>query len=160
MEFADISIRLATVEDFARMVPVINAAFAIEDFMEGTRTDGARLAEMMEAGDFLIAHDESGTVVASVYVEVRGQRGYLGVLSVDPSQQGKGLGRVMVDAAEQYCRERGCNGMDLVVVSLRTDLPPFYRKLGYVETGIEEFRPSRKLKAGLECHCVVMSKQL
>jgi GNAT superfamily N-acetyltransferase len=146
--------------DRAAMMPAINGAFSIETFMEGTRTDEARLAEMMESGQFLIAKNGFGKIVASVYVEVRGNRGYLGMLAVDPAEQGKGLGRVMVEAAEAYFREEACEGVDLVVVTLRPDLPPFYRKLGYVETGTEEFRPSRALKAGLDCHCIVMSKQL
>ncbi len=155
-----IRIRTATLDDRAAMTPAINAAFAIEEFMEGTRTDEARLAEMMTNGEFLIGEDCSGRIVASVYVEVRGKRGYLGMLAVDPAQQGNGLGRVTVTAAEEYCRNRGCVGLDLVVVSLRPDLPPFYRKLGYMESATEEFHPSRTLKAGLECHCIVMSKTL
>ena len=154
------NIRVATMDDRSEMMPAINSAFAIEEFMEGTRTDEARLAEMMRAGDFLVAEDEFGQVIASVYVEQRGTRGYLGMLAVHPQCQGKGLGRLMIEAAESYFRERACQGVDLVVVTLRPDLPPFYRRLGYVERGTEEFRPSRRLKEGLECHCIVMSKEL
>ena len=50
--------------------------------------------------------------------------------------------------------------MDITVLSLRPELPPYYRKLGYVETGTEEFHPSRPLKAGVECHCIRMTKVL
>ena len=156
---SDIHIRVATIDDRTAMMPAINQAFSIEKFLEGTRTDEVRLAEMMEDGEFLIAHHACGRIVASVYVEIKGERGYLGMLAVDPAEQGKGLGRLMVDAVEDYCRDKGCSGVDLVVISLRTDLPPFYRKLGYVETGTEEFHPSRKLKPGVVCHCIVMSKE-
>lgn len=156
---SNINIRLATLDDRTAMMPAINQAFAIEEFLEGTRTDEQRLAEMMESGEFLIAQNGSGRIIASVYVEIRGSRGYLGMLAVDPAEQGKGLGRVMVDAVEEYCQNKGCSGVDLVVISLRTDLPPFYRRLGYVETATEEFHPSRKLKPGVECHCIVMSKE-
>lgn len=159
VETTKIHIRIATMDDRTAMMPAINAAFAIEKFLEGTRTDEARLGEMMQAGEFLIAQNGSGKIVASVYVEIKGERGYLGMLAVDPAEQGKGLGRVMVDAVEDYCRNKGCSGVDLVVISLRTDLSPFYRKLGYVETAIEEFYPSRKLKPGVQCHCIVMSKE-
>ena len=159
VETTNIHIRIATMDDRTAMMPAINAAFAIEKFLEGTRTDEARLAEMMQSGEFLIAKNGSGKIVASVYVEIKGDRGYLGMLAVDPAEQGQGLGRLMVDAVENYCRKRGCSGVDLVVISLRTDLPPFYRKLGYVETAIEEFHPSRKLKPGVQCHCIVMSKE-
>jgi ribosomal protein S18 acetylase RimI-like enzyme len=159
-ESSDFRIRVATMADRAAMMPAINQAFAIETFLEGTRTDETRLAEMMNHGEFLVAQNGSGEIVGSVYVEIKGERGYLGMLAVHPALQGKGLGRVMVDAVEDYCRKKGCSRVDLVVISLRTDLPPFYRKLGYVETGTEEFHPSRKLKAGIECHCIVMSKEL
>ena len=99
-------------------------------------------------------------LAAAVYVEVRGARGYFGMLAISPLHQGKGLGRTMVEAAEDHCRKQGCTVMDITVLSLRPELPPFYSKLGYVETGTEEFDPSRPLKAGVECHCIVMSKTL
>lgn len=50
--------------------------------------------------------------------------------------------------------------MDCVVLSLRPDLPLFYRKLGYTDTGTQEFRLSRLLKGGAECHGIIMSKAL
>jgi len=142
------------------MASIINAAFSIEGFLDGTRTDDARLTKMMESGSFLVAENDSSRIVASVYTEIRGDRGYLGVLAVDPACQGKGLGRRMVQEVEDYCRRRGCVAMDLTVLSLRTDLPPLYRKLGYVETGTEEFTTSRRLREGAECHCILMSKAL
>jgi GNAT superfamily N-acetyltransferase len=113
---------------------------------------------MMESGFFLLGYRESDQLVASVYVEIRRSRGYFGMLSVDPSLHGKGLGKAMAEAAEDYCRKAGCSAMDLTILNLRPELPPLYRKLGYVETGTEEFRTSRPLQAGLECHCIVMSK--
>lgn len=114
VEKSDIHIRIAARADRAAMMPAINQAFAIEKFLEGTRTDEARLTEMMESGEFLIAQNGSGKIVASVYVEIKGKRGYLGMLAVDPAEQGKGFGRVMVDAVEEYCRKEGCSGVDLV----------------------------------------------
>jgi hypothetical protein len=50
--------------------------------------------------------------------------------------------------------------MDLTVLSLRPELPPLYRKLGYTETGVEEFRPGRAFIGASGCHCIVMSKEL
>lgn len=155
-------IRLATPDDRPAMVAVINAAFAVENFLDGTRTDHERLAETMAKGHFLLGCGSSGQILASVYVEVCDDRdhGYLGMLAVHPAHQRKGLGRAMVNAAEQWCRQRGCKVMDLRVLSLRSELPPLYRKLGYLECGTEEFHPSRPLKSGVECHCIVMSKRL
>ena len=154
------NVRLATMADIEQMIPIINAAFSVEDFIDGTRTDPERLPPMFDTGDFLVM-EENGKIIATVYVEIRDeQRGYFGMLSVDPKQQGRGLGKKMVEAAEDFCREKGCDVMDILVVNLRTELPPIYRKLGYVEVGIEEFRPSKPLKTGYEAHCIVMSKPL
>jgi GNAT superfamily N-acetyltransferase len=153
-------IRSASGSDCAAMLRLINSAFAVVEFFEGERTNEAELIARMQKGKFLLAADQSGRFVACVYIELRAKRGYFGMLAVDPKNQGNGLGRKMVEAAEDYCRGESCTAMDLTVLSLRSELVPLYRKLGYVETGVEEFRPSRPLKPGFECHCIVMSKEL
>jgi predicted N-acetyltransferase YhbS len=157
---AALSTRFATAADLPRLIPLINSAFSIETFLEGTRTDEARLASMMEKGSILLAEDSSGQLLACVYTEIRGHRGYLGQLAVDPAHQGSGLARRIVQAAEDRFRQLGCEAVDITVLSLRPELPPIYRRFGYQETGAEEFRPSRPLQPGLECHCIVMTKQL
>ena len=154
------SIRLATSADQPRIIPVVNAAFAIESFIEGPRTDDAQMARHMQTGDFLILEDRAGRVLASIYVELRGERGYFGMLAVDPARQGLGLSRAMVEAAESHCRERGCRHMDIAVLSPRAELVPFYNKLGYVETAREAFAWAHLVKPGVECHSIVMSKAL
>jgi len=113
----------------------------------------------MRAGDVLVA-ERHGRPLGCVYVELRGERAYFGMLAVDPAQQGKGMGRLMTAAAEQYGRNHQCKHMEISVLSLRPELLPFYRNLGYLESGAEEFRPSRALQAGLKCHAIIMSKPL
>lgn len=152
-------VRGATSAEILAIVRIVNAAYSVEDFVEGERTTPSAIAEMMEKGEFLVA-EVSGEIRGSVYVEVRGARGYLGMLAVDPRKQGNGIGRNLVEAAEQHCRERGCEWMDIVVLSLRPELPPYYRKLGYEEVRREPFKLSRPLKPGYECHGIIMSKRL
>ena len=156
----DLHIRLATPSDRPRLIDVINAAFAIETFLEGTRTDEERLAALMEKGDILLAEDSSGQILASVYAEIRGNRGYLGQLAVGPAHQRSGLGKQMLSAAENHFRASGCEAIDITVLSLRPELLPLYRRLGFVETGTEEFQMSRAVKDGQPCHCIKMSKPL
>ncbi len=153
-------IRFACESDSHALVPVINSAFKVEDFVEGPRTDEARMSELMQRGEFLIAESGSSQIVASVYLEFSGERAYFGMLAVDPSQQGAGLGKKMIEAAEERARQRGCAYMDIKVLSLRPELLPFYGKFGYTQTGTEPFRPSHPLKPGVECYAIVMSKKL
>ena len=153
--------RAATAADAPRLISLVNSAFSIETFLEGTRTNDERLAAMIEKGELLVAENGSGELLACVYTEVRGSRGYLGQLAVDPAHQGKGLGRRMLEVAEDQLRAAGCEAVDIVVLSMRPDLLPIYRRFGYVETGVvEDFRPVRKLAPGVECHGIKMSKQL
>ncbi len=156
----EIRLRMAKAADRARLIPLINAAFAVETFIEGPRTDDQRLAAVMKKGSILVAEDRNARLLASVYVELRGARGYLGMLAVDPRLQGKGLGRKMTLAAEEWFRRRGCKAAELTVLNLRRELPPFYRRLGYAETGRQQFHPDKPLRPGVKCHCIVMSKRL
>ncbi len=66
-------VRLARPADTKAMISVVNAAFAVEDFLEGTRTDHERMAEISKTGEFLVA-ERSGRIVGSVYIECRGER--------------------------------------------------------------------------------------
>ena len=156
-----LNFRVATEADFPSLIAVVNAAYSIETFLEGTRTDDERLSAMMQKGVILVAEDDTGQILGCVYTEVRGPRGYLGQLAVDPVHQGRGLARIIVEAAEDRLRAEGCEAVDITVLNLRPELPPIYRRFGYIETGIvEEFRPTRQLAPGVEVHGIKMSKQL
>ena len=153
-------VRVASDADAETIASITNAAFAIETFLEGMCTDAARVADMMRLGGFLLGIDRNERLVASVYVETRGARGYFGMLAVDPMYQGKGFGARMVRAAEDHCRGRGCKAMDITVLSLRPELLPFYHRLGYEESRQGDFHPSRPLKSDASCYSILMSKNL
>jgi ribosomal protein S18 acetylase RimI-like enzyme len=153
-------VREATAADQDRIIPLINSAFAIETFLDGERTNPERMTEAMARGVFLVAEDAGGRMAACVYVETRGERGYVGQLAVDPARQGQGIGRRMMRAAEEYLRRHGCVAVDIIVLSLRPDLLPFYQGIGFVETSRGPFTPVRKVKEGFECQAIRMAKAL
>jgi len=156
---ASVMIRLATITDEPSMVSLINQAFAVETFLDGQRTSVPEIREMFKTGEFLVAI-ANDILVALVYTEMRGERGYFGMLSVSASRQGTGLGRAMIQAAELHCRKKGCQRMELTVLSLRAELPPLYRKFGYTETGREPFRTTRQVAGNQPCELIRMSKHL
>jgi len=151
-------VRVAELSEAPALAGIINAAFQVEKFFIDTdRIDLGQVEEFFRKGWFLVAEDDGG-VAACVYVEKRGERGYFGLLSVRPERQKGGLGRLLVEAAEEHCRALGCAEMDLQIVNLRRELPAFYQWLGYAESGTGEFPPDVATK--LPCHFIRMSKAL
>ena len=155
----EINFRRAEPADVPAITLVINAAFKIaeEFFVEGERITSDGVIEHMVSGEFLLAEHE-GKLVGCVYLEQRGDRSYLGLLSVEPTVQQGGLGSRILSQAESNCRDRGDQFMDISVVSLRKELLPYYAKRGYVEIGTSPFPSDVKLK--LPCHFINMSKAL
>jgi ribosomal protein S18 acetylase RimI-like enzyme len=151
--------RMATEADIPRLLPLINTAYAVEDFFDGTRTTKEQLAANLCEGKILIAEDDSGKILGCIYLENRGERGYLGQFAVAPTCQRRGIGRWIFSAAEEYLRSQGCNAVDLSVLNRRTELPSIYRRFGYVETRIEGFDNARTVLFGPPCHSIVMSKE-
>jgi GNAT superfamily N-acetyltransferase len=155
---AALTVRTATIADVGALVSLINAAFAVERrFVDRDRTGVDEIASFLENGSFLIAEGAEGHADACVYVEIRGDRGYIGMLSVKPALQGQGVGRRMMAAAEQYCSAAGCRAIDIKIVNLRTELPPFYRMLGYTDTGTAPFDDPKLTKPA---HFILMAKAL
>ncbi len=153
-----VHIRPAFSADAESLARLINAAFRVEQpFIEGDRIDPQGVLAYMQKGKFLLAEDAVG-LAGCVYVEVRGNHGYLGLLGVEPHRQGTGLGRKLMAAAENFLRDAHCVAVDLRIVSARTPLPAFYRHLGYVETGTAPF--PHDVQAKVPCHYILMSKSL
>jgi ribosomal protein S18 acetylase RimI-like enzyme len=137
----------------------VNLAYRVEDFfIDGDRTDGEDMSALLRDDTFLLAERPERELWGSVLVRVTPPRGYFGMLAVHPVAQGSGLGRFLVRAAERHCRDRGCTEMDLSVVNLRTELIPWYERLGYAECGTEPFAHGAKLKR--PAHFVLMTRPL
>jgi len=153
------NVRLATIADVEAVTSVINTAFRqAESFLiDRDRVDRDTVLSLLEKGKFLLV-DDGAVLAGCVYIELRGERAYLGLLSVDPQRQKAGLGSLLMNQAERFCAVAGCTFMDLQIVNLRRELPSFYQRRGYVETGTAPFTPGFSPK--LPCHFIRMSKPL
>jgi GNAT superfamily N-acetyltransferase len=163
--------RTATPADIPELVRVINRAYAIEEFFaRGDRTGVPQITDRLRRpGSAFLVVDEPLTdrIAACVWVEVRDdvtsaklldKRGYFGMLAVDPAQQGKGLGRLLVQVAEAHCRAAGCRFLDISIVNLRHELPAFYRQFGFAPYGTAPFHEPKQLTR--DAHLVLMTKPL
>ncbi|HKZ81911.1 MAG TPA: GNAT family N-acetyltransferase [Pyrinomonadaceae bacterium] len=158
-------LRLAQLEDAEKIAAVINSAFRqAEGFLiEGDRISMEEVRQFLDSGKFLLAESED-IVLGCVYVEPRvsdathERYAYLGLLAVDPNRQRSGVGSMLMEGAEDYCRSVGCRFMEIKIVNLRNDLPAFYGRRGYVETGTSPFPAD--VQTLLPCHFIDMSKPL
>ena len=132
-----IAIRTAGTADVSGIVALLNAAFAMErGFIDKDRTSTPEIESYMTTGTFFVVDGADG-LESCMYLEQRGDRMYLGMIAVNPSRQGWGLGKQMLVAAERHAVALGCVALDIRIVNLRTELPPFYRALGFVDNGTE-----------------------
>jgi predicted N-acetyltransferase YhbS len=155
---ADLQFRQAEPADVDSLVRLINQAFLVErPFIEGDRTNVDHIRELFQKGQFLLAEEHS-KLIGCVYLEQRGDRAYLGLLSVEPSRQGLGLGSRLTFWAEERARSIPVKAIDLSVVSGREGLADFYGKLGYRVIGTEPFAPGVPMK--VPGHYIKMSKIL
>ena len=61
--------------------------------------------------------------------------GYIGMVTVKPGLQAGGVGRAMLEAAEDYARTLGATRARMTVVSIRDTLIAWYERRGYRLTG-------------------------
>lgn len=154
-----VKVRQATELDVQNITATINNAFAEVElfFVDGDRVNKQEVIDSFHTGVFLVAESDEH-MLGCVYVEPQGERAYLGLLSVDPHQQQRGVGSRLMRAAEELCFAAGCRFMDIKIVNLRTELPGYYEKFGYTPTGTSPFPAEVETK--IPCHFIDMSKPL
>lgn len=152
------TIRPAQTSEAEAIARLINEAFQVERLLiEGDRTNTTEVEGWFKTGEFLVCGD-SDRLLGCVYLEPKGHRSYLGLLSVEPAHQRKGLGTSLMTTAEEWCRRKGCRFVDLRVLSGRPELLPFYSKLGYIRTGTSPMSGTLTFK--VPCHYVHYTKHL
>ena len=72
-----------------------------------------------------------GVLCGAVMVGFDGHRGWVYYLGVDPARRGKGIGRQLMQASEQWLAARGCPKIQLMVRGGNGEARGFYAALGY-----------------------------
>lgn len=85
--------------------------------------------------DILLAR-EGGDLVGSVMVGFDGHRGWVYYLAVAPARQGKGIGRALMQAAEQWLTARDCPKIQLMVRDDNAGARGFYAAIGYQDQAV------------------------
>jgi GNAT superfamily N-acetyltransferase len=148
-----VKVRLATPDDVAAVVDLVESAYRGErskagwtteaDLLKGQRTDPELIAGVIASPSHqtLLATDESGDLVGCCVIERRDAGiAYFGTFAVRPGLQGGGLGKQLLAEAERTAREDwACVMVEMTVIGQREELVAWYGKRGYLPTG--EIRP-------------------
>jgi len=141
-------ISIAEEKDIASLVALMDSAYRGEaakqgwtsesDLFIGTkRTDEATVAILIKkpGAVFLKYVSEDGTMEGCVLLHKKENRLYLGMFSVSPLAQGKGIGKKLLAAADDYAKEQDCSSIYMTVITVRENLIAWYERNGYKKTG-------------------------
>lgn len=111
------------------------------DILDDERIAPGELAAMLAdpAVTILTARDADEIVGCVAVTRKNASLAYLGMLCVLPTLQSGGLGRRLLDAAEDFARAEGVAAMEMTVIDSRDSLIGWYERRGYAFTG--ERRP-------------------
>ncbi|MCU1443707.1 MAG: mycothiol acetyltransferase [Cryobacterium sp.] len=109
--------------------------------------------QWFDAGDFLIARDEAGSMVGYNWLKIEPEDiprlGEIYVIGVSPDAAGRGLGRQLMRAGLARLRERGCDAAALYVEADNTAAVRLYRSLGFADYTVDvQYRRAPELSGG------------
>ncbi len=142
-------VSIASPEDIPVLVTLINSAYRGEESKKGwtteadmvggdLRTDAANMQELMQLPNavFLKYTSPENKIEGCVFVDKREPgKLYLGMLSVPPALQAKGIGKQLMMGAAGYARAQNCSAIYMRVISIRYELIAWYERQGYYPTG-------------------------
>ncbi len=150
--FSNAAISIACPADVPVITALLNRAYRGESSTRGwtteahliggnVRTDEPHLLQTMQQQDSVLLkyRDGQNRVIGCVNLQRHGSRIYLGMLSVSPELQGKGVGKELLAAAEEFAIGKQCKAIYMAVISVRTDIVSWYERHGYKDTGERKF---------------------
>ena len=134
---ATVAIRPAVADD----APELAALLAHLGYPADAASLPDRLLRLRAGGDdaFVAVIDGETAGLATVHsrtvLHVARPVAQLTALVVPPELRGRGVGRALVAAAEQWARAQGADRLVVTTALHRADAPRFYERLGFEHTG-------------------------
>lgn len=169
-----LKITLASEADVKALNLLVNSAYRGEssrqgwttetDLMDGTRMDEAGLTGLInKEGTIVLLCKEEDALLGCVELRKDADKLYLGMLSVRPDRQGKGIGKILLEAAEAHAKQQHCSKIYMTVISIRKELVDWYLRHGYELTGEKKPFVLPDISWGIpkqELEFVVLEKQI
>ncbi len=170
-------IRPAVAADAEAVAALVNRAYRGEssragwtteaDILTGVRTLPAEVQALIAQPEgWLLTGWLGGQLVGTLCAEWHAVQHavHLGMIAVEPGLQNRGIGKALIQSAEQRAVQQWqAQFAQMAVIHLRSELMAFYRRLGYVPTGeTREFpyNPDLWQAQVSHLHLVLLRKQL
>jgi ribosomal protein S18 acetylase RimI-like enzyme len=139
----------ATLEDVSKLNNLINSAYRGEsskkgwtteaNILEGSRTTEKELTEIIQdQKNTILKYTEKNQIIGCVLLINKEKLLYLGMLTVSPELQNSGIGKKIVQEAEILASKWRLPKIVMTVISVREELILWYKRQGFVDTGIRE----------------------
>ncbi len=164
----------ASAHDAQALEKLVNSAYRGEtskqgwtteaELLDGTRIDTASIISLINKPDTLILkYVNEDDILGCVELNKIDNALYLGMLTVQPNLQRKGIGKELLKAAEEEARKQKCTVIFMTVISIRTELIAWYQRHGYVDAGERKPFPAGDSRLGIpkfELEFVVLEKKV
>lgn len=142
-------ITTATIEDVTALERLINSAYRGETSKLGWTTEANLLQDKRITIDELseIINNKENTIlkfidnnaiIGCVLLANKGNKLYLGMLTVSPKLQNSGIGKKLLQQAEEHALKLRLPKIVMTVISIREELIAWYNRHGFVDTSIRE----------------------
>lgn len=141
-------ILIANEKDVASLVALMDSAYRGQNSKQGwtseadlfvgeKRTDEVTVGNLIRKPGalFLKYVNDEELIEGCVFLYKKENRLYLGMFSVSPVAQGKGIGKKLLVAADEYARKENCSSIYMTVITVRYELIAWYERNGYTKTG-------------------------
>ncbi|RPI30059.1 MAG: N-acetyltransferase [Chloroflexota bacterium] len=128
------SLRPATAADASNVAALVSAAY--EHYVERIgmlpRPVTDDYAEVIDHRQVTVAESQ-GTIVGVIVLDITDEGFLIDNVAIDPAYQGKGLGKALLEFAEDEARRAGFDSIYLYTHEMMTENQSLYSKIGYIE---------------------------
>jgi ribosomal protein S18 acetylase RimI-like enzyme len=142
-------ITIATLENISALEQLINSAYRGETSKQGWTTEanlleGKRITEdelteiIKNKENTILKFTEKNKIIGCVLLVNKGNKLYLGMLTVSPELQNSGIGKKLLQEAEVHALALRLPKIVMTVISIRKELIDWYNRHGFIDTGVRE----------------------
>ena len=143
----------ATLNKVTEITNLVNSAYRGEtskkgwtteaNILEGTRITETELTEILQdTSNTFLVYIENNKIIGTVLLTNKKTELYLGMLTISPELQNAGLGKKLLQAAEDFAHSLHLPKIVMTVITIREELIAWYKRNGYSDTGEREPFPA------------------